>query len=66
MVCELPDCGDRAVTGSAAPKPPVVPDAPHGTLRGARMGCRCMWCRSAEQAATVTVTTIGISEGRTR
>ncbi|MGH3973289.1 MAG: hypothetical protein ACRDS9_08185 [Pseudonocardiaceae bacterium] len=34
----------------------VVPDAPHGTLRGARMGCGCMWCRSAARAATVTTT----------
>ncbi len=39
-----------AVTG-AAPKPPVVPDAPHGTLRGYSMGCRCMLCKSAKDAA---------------
>ncbi|MGH3764611.1 MAG: hypothetical protein ACRDS0_00480 [Pseudonocardiaceae bacterium] len=38
-----------------APQPPVVPVAPDGTLRGARMGCSCMWCRSAEYAATVPV-----------
>ncbi len=45
---------DDAVTG-VAPQPPVVPVAPDGTLRGARMGCSCMWCRSAEYAATVPV-----------
>ncbi|MGH3935734.1 MAG: hypothetical protein ACRDS1_12295 [Pseudonocardiaceae bacterium] len=45
---------DDAVTG--APKPPLVPDAPHGTLRGYSMGCRCLFCHSAEQAATATTT----------
>ncbi|MGH3840155.1 MAG: hypothetical protein ACRDS0_01705 [Pseudonocardiaceae bacterium] len=42
----------------AAPRPPVVPDAPHGTLRGYSLGCRCPFCKSAK-AATVP-------EGRTR
>lgn len=31
-----------------------VPDAPHGTLRGWSMGCRCLFCGSAK-AATVPV-----------
>ncbi len=35
----------------------VVTDAPHGTLAGYRTwGCRCMWCESAERAATPIVT----------
>jgi hypothetical protein len=27
-----------------------ISDAPHGTLAGYRMGCRCQWCLAANQA----------------
>ncbi|MGH3766962.1 MAG: hypothetical protein ACRDTX_17710 [Pseudonocardiaceae bacterium] len=37
----------------AVPRSPVVPDAPHGTLRGYSRGCRCMLCKSAKNATTV-------------
>ncbi|MGH3769031.1 MAG: hypothetical protein ACRDS0_31665 [Pseudonocardiaceae bacterium] len=39
----------------AAPRPPVVPGAPHGTLRGFSLGCRCMLCKSAKAATTAPV-----------
>ena len=45
---------------------PRVPDAPHGTLRGWSMGCRCMFCQSAKNATTVTVSGGGTREMRTR
>jgi hypothetical protein len=30
--------------------PRVVQDAPHGTLRGWKMGCRCTCCHAANNA----------------
>lgn len=36
------------------PRGPCVPSAPHGTLRGWSLGCRCLFCQSAK-TATVTV-----------
>lgn len=41
-----------------------VPDAPHGTLRGYSMGCRCVFCRSAKDATTVSDD--GTREGHSR
>lgn len=29
---------------------PRVADAPHGTLAGYVLGCRCLWCTSAKTA----------------
>ncbi|MGH4007515.1 MAG: hypothetical protein ACRDTH_05000 [Pseudonocardiaceae bacterium] len=49
------------MSAAQTPVSHAVPDAPHGTLRGARMGCGCMWCRSAKRAVRVTVTTTGTS-----
>ena len=34
------------------PVPRQVLDAPHGTLRGYLVGCRCLFCRSAKTAVT--------------
>lgn len=28
----------------------TILNAPHGTLAGYRMGCRCLWCQAACQA----------------
>ncbi len=33
------------------PVPRALPDAPHGTLRGYQMGCRCLFCGSSATAA---------------
>lgn len=38
------------------------PDAPHGTLRGYQIGCRCLWCTSAKTAATEPLSTIASGE----
>ncbi|MGH3798785.1 MAG: hypothetical protein ACRDTD_01365 [Pseudonocardiaceae bacterium] len=41
-----------------------VPDAPHGTLCGWFMGCRCTWCSSAKRAATETVSATSAGKPR--
>jgi hypothetical protein len=57
---------DDTVTRPTVPKP-VVPDAPHGTLRGYSMGCRCLFCTSAKTATTAPVPVSDTArEGRTR
>ena len=40
--------------GSQMVTPRVVPDAPHGTLRGWKMGCRCTCCHAANNAQYTT------------
>ncbi|MGH3767944.1 MAG: hypothetical protein ACRDS0_10095 [Pseudonocardiaceae bacterium] len=63
----IPHPEDHAVTGAAAPKPPVVPDAPHGTLRGYSLGCRCCFCESAKAATVPPASdTAGTGKGPTR
>lgn len=51
-----------------AEKPaPHIPDAPHGTLRGWSLGCRCILCKAAKTATTETDSDAQPPrEGRTR
>jgi hypothetical protein len=48
------------------PVSPRVLDAPHGTLRGYSMGCRCLFCTSAKAATGVVRDTATGTTGRTR
>lgn len=43
-----------------------VADAPHGTLRGWSLGCRCMFCQSAKAATTEAVSTSVVAKLRAR
>lgn len=54
-----PDSGAEDRTVTAERPAPHIPDAPHGTLRGYSLGCRCPLCRSAKQATMDTDTDAG-------
>jgi len=44
---------------------PHLPDAPHGTLAGYRMGCRCQCCQAANHAHSASVEAVMNSNNQT-